>query len=291
MKKSFSVLLSVLLLSAMTCVSHGQALTLEQFGGRPDGGITDNTIAWEQAKLQLSSNGCRIQLNAGDYRFLTKPSPPPACLVIDGISPSSSWLSRGYAPGNTSDVFWDLYNIDGPRLQHLSIVAADNSTGLALVYMQTGTTPSGVQMLDDVWLTYTGTSCYTYPFLANGYANQTPGSQGLRDITLRGVKAFISPCSVAGIVAEGVVNPDLVIWSNGDVWIWGATGPQKYNADAVGRITTLGTLYYANTHGLNITGIANQIVSGGGNSYCHMMLSITAPGAVYGPSDCTLSLQ
>lgn len=189
-------------------------MTIEDFGGKANDSTFDNTAAFNRALTFLQAEGYNVLRFPGagtSWYFKTKPNPIPFGLYIEGENPRA-WLVRSYTPGSSTEAFMQWTGsagiggdaVKGGGLRRIGLLA-DTATTLGIAIDILGTTTvfrPGYMGFDDVVVT--GNGQWDFGFRMNGQAITTSGSQGQRDVNIRGL--FLFRCNLACMQLSNAVH-------------------------------------------------------------------------------------
>lgn len=199
-------------------------VSLEMFGGSPS--IADNAPALNAAQAFLSNSALNtIRLRGGVYNFLTKPNDFTTTVIMIGDSPSQTNLLRKYSAGSATEGFitWSGSGANGSRLENLSLTADNGTTNGCLLSITTGTNVvAGFQAINNVVFSHIGTGDYVNCLNVDGTANQTSGSQGIRDLLVTGSFFFHGNSGTESLRLLNATNHNVTgCWANGTCTIYG----------------------------------------------------------------------
>jgi hypothetical protein len=175
-------------------------MTIEDFGGKANDSSFDNTAAFNRALTFCQANGYNILRFPGAsslWYFKTKPNPIPFGLYLEGENPRA-WLVRSYTAGSSTEAFMQWTGsagsggdvVKGGGMRRVGLLA-DTGTTLGIAIDILGTTTvfrPGYMGFDDVVVT--GNGQWDFGFRMNGQGITTSGSQGQRDVFIRGMLIF-----------------------------------------------------------------------------------------------------
>ena len=246
-------------------------LELEDYGGAADG-TTDNTTALNNAAAALAAAGTRtIRLRAGIYRFASKPSDFSTGVIIEGQGMSSTYVLRDFSGGSSEEGFlvWANSGSNGGGIQGCNIYAGNGTSSGVLVKFYTSGSVTGYQFISECALTYTGTGTYTHCAFADGALNTTSGSQGIRDIRIRGSYLFKGASGSSSGRFVNATNLSVTgTWANGTLTVTGGGTALSNTNDAFLDVICLDQVFVSESSYVAVQGIVSTLNFSSNSTQC-----------------------
>lgn len=247
-------------------------VTLEMFGGKAAVG-TDNTPALNAAVAFCNTSTIKtIRLLAGNYYFATKPTAITNTVIIKGESSSETYLIRNYSASSTYEGFiaFSGSGSNGSRLENLQINAGNGTSNGALMAITTGTNDvAGYHAIKDCVFSFLGTGDYTNCLYVDGTANQTVGSQGLRDLIVADCFFFHGNVGTECVRILNATNHCFSgFWSNGTCTVSGGGTSLTNTTVGVFDGSVLGQVFVSNATLVSFYGNYNSLIFSTGTTNC-----------------------
>lgn len=210
-----------------------------------------------------------VRARAGVYQFGSAPATLTTILRLMGRGEGLTTLERNYSEGGGDTVpfirFQDA-NAQNSGLFDMLVRPASGTTGGTMVsFHATTTSILSRNYLSGVWIS-PESGAYAWALRADGTANTTSGSQGIRNL-------FIENCRLFGGAGTGsnaiylanVVNCNFLgLWTNGNIHLTGG-GSSVTNSTRVSfaALTCLGTFTIENCDHVSVQGTMDDVVING----------------------------
>lgn len=238
---------------------------LEDYGCTPSSG-QDCTTALNNAVAAMINNltPTTILLSPGTYKFTSKPNDfTVGVKFLCQQGASQTVLNRYYSAGSSTEGFltWSGSGAIGGGINGCQVVADNTSTNGVMLKFTTGVNVvAGYGNIENVVVSYVGTSDYNYALYIDGSLNTTSGSQGFRDVIVLNSYLFHGFTTLQSVYLNNATNfVGLGVWSNGSVNITGGGTSTTNTTNANYNGISLGTINISNSTLVSLSGQANAI--------------------------------